>query len=161
MVSKDFMHMYIVSQSIISENKIPWAYHLFEKDARLSKNLYNAALYRIRQIFTGYDKTDRTENEREVFSYVEKLEAAYPSIRVSKVISYGHLEKLMRIEQNPDFFSGLPMQTAQHVLKQATGDFKSWLKALKDYRKSPSKYLGKPKMPGYRKSDFSTFTITN
>ena len=161
MVSKDFMHMYIVSQSIISENKIPWAYHLFEKDARLSKNLYNAALYRIRQIFTGYDKTDRTENEREVFSYVEKLEAAYPSIRVSKVISYGHLEKLMRIEQNPDFFSGLPMQTAQHVLKQATGDFKSWLKALKDYRKSPSKYLGKPKMPGYRKSDLSTFTITN
>ena len=109
MVSKDFMHMYIVSQSIISENKIPWAYHIFEKDVRLSKNLYNAALYRIRQIFTGYDKTNRTENEREVFSYVEKLEAVYPSIRVSKVISYGHLEKLMRIEQNPDFFSGLPM----------------------------------------------------
>ena len=161
MVSKDFMHMYIVSQSIISENKIPWAYHIFEKDARLSKNLYNAALYRIRQIFTGYDKTNRTENEREVFSYVQKLEAVYPSIRVSKVISYGHLEKLMRIEQNPDFFSGLPMQTAQHVLKQATGDFKNWLKALRDYGKSPSKYLGKPKMPGYRKSDFATFTITN
>ena len=153
--------MYIVSQSIISENKIPWAYHIFEKDAHLSKNLYNAALYRIRQIFTGYDKTNRTENEREVFSYVEKLEAVYPSIRVSKVISYGHLEKLMRIEQNPDFFSGLLMQTAQHVLKQATGDFKNWLKALKDYSKTPSKYLGKPKMPGYRKSDFSTFTITN
>ena len=68
MVSKDFMHMYIVSQSIISENKIPWAYHIFEKDAHLSKNLYNAALYRIRQIFTGYDKTNRTENEREVFA---------------------------------------------------------------------------------------------
>jgi len=153
--------MYIVSQIVISENRIPWAYEYLENYARLSKNLYNAALFRIRQIFTGYDKQVRTENEREVFMCVELLEKQYPSIHVSRVISYGHLEKLMRVEHNPDFFSGLPMQTAQHVIKQAVSDFKNWLKALNDYRISPSKYLGKPKMPCYKKSEVCTFTLTN
>lgn len=153
--------MYTVTQIVISENRIPWAYQYAEKNAALAKNLYNAALFRIRQIFTGFDKEDRTENEEEVFSNVKLLEKTYPSIHVKRVIGYSHLEKLMRVEENPDFFSGLPMQTSQQVLKQAVSDFKGWLSALRDYRSHPEKYLGKPRMPHYRKSDYATFTITN
>lgn len=40
-------------------------------------------------------------------------------------------------------------------------DFSNWLKALKDYKNSPSKYLGRPQMPHYRKQDIITFSITN
>ena len=67
----------------------------------------------------------------------------------------------MRITGNPDFFSGLPMQTAQAVVRKACDDFRSWLKALKDYKKNPSRYLGKPRMPKYCKSARKSFEVTN
>ena len=129
--------------------------------AGLAKLLYNAALFRIRQIFTGYDKDSRTDHEEEVFDEVKLLQQTYPAIKVKRVISYSHLEKLMRVTRNPDFFAGLPMQTAQAVVKQAVPYFSNWLKALKDYKNSPSKYLGRPQMPHYRKQDIITFSITN
>lgn len=122
---------------------------------------YNAALFRIRQVFTGYDKDSRKDHEKEVFDEVRLLQQTYPSIKVRRVISYSHLEKLMRVTQNPDFFAGLPMQSAQAVVKQAVNDFSNWLKALKDYKNSPSKYPGRPQMPHYRKQDIITFSITN
>ena len=62
---------------------------------------------------------------------------------------------------NPDFLAGLPMQSAQNVLKQAVQDFKDWLKALSDYKKHPEKYLGRPRMPRYKRSGVTTFTLSN
>lgn len=38
-----------------------------------------------------------------------------------------------RVTENPDFFAGLPMQTAQAIVKQAVTDFNNWLKSLKAY----------------------------
>ena len=67
----------------------------------------------------------------------------------------------MRITNNPDFFSGLPMQTAQHVIRQVCTDFKGWLASLKKYRKDPSGYTGKPKMPGYCRNDTASYLFTN
>ena len=46
--------------------------------AGLAKLLYNAALFRIRQIFTGYDKDSRTDHENEVFDEVKLLQQTYP-----------------------------------------------------------------------------------
>ena len=74
---------------------------------------------------------------------------------------YGILQRLMRITNNPDFFSGLPMQTAQHVIRQVCTDFKGWLASLKKYRKDPSGYTGKPKMPGYCRNDTPSYLFTN
>ena len=70
--------------------------------------MYNAALFRVRNIFTGYDKEHRTENEVEVFQEVALLQRSYPNMHVRRVISYTHLEKMMRVTENADFFSGLP-----------------------------------------------------
>lgn len=136
-------------------------YQYCDSNARLAKLLYNAALFRIRQIFTEYDKETLTPNEKQVFDEVSALQSMYPSIKVRRVISYAHLEKLMRVTDNPDFFAGLPMQTSQSIVKQAVSDFKNWLAALRDYKKDPSKYLGKPQMPHYQKKDYITYTITN
>lgn len=96
--------MYTVYQKRIKNTDL-WSYRYCKERAILVWHLYNAALLRIRQIFTGWGKVTRTLNEQEVFMEVSALEASYPSIHIKKVISYSHLEKLMRVTNNPDFFS--------------------------------------------------------
>ena len=150
---------YRVTQRIISSDDLLYPY--FDDLCRKSKLLYNAALFRVRNIFTGYDKEHRTENEVEVFQEVALLQRSYPNMHVRRVISYTHLEKMMRVTENPDFFSELPRQTAQQMVKQSVTDFKNWLASLREYKKHPEKYLGKPKMPRYKKSDLTTVIITN
>ena len=150
---------YRVMQCQIAPDNLIYDY--CDSNARKAKLLYNAALFRIRQIFTGWDKNSRTDNEKEVFAEVDLLQQTYPSIKVKKVISYCHLEKLMRVTHNPDFFAGLPSQSAQAVVKHAVTDFSNWLKSLKAYKQDPSKFLGKPQMPRYQKSDVITYAITN
>ena len=150
---------YRVTQRIISSDDLLYPY--FDDLCRKSKLLYNAALFRVRNIFTGYDKEHRTENEVEVFQEVALLQRSYPNMYVRRVISYTHLEKMMRVTENADFFSGLPRQTAQQMVKQSVTDFKNWLTSLTEYKKHPEKYLGKPKMPRYKKSDLTTVIITN
>lgn len=136
-------------------------YSFCDSNAKLAKLLYNAALFRIRQIFTGSKKEHLSKNELEVYKELDSLKVAYPSTTIKSLISYNQLEKLMRVTSNPDFFAGLPMQTAQAIVKQAVTDFSNWLKALKDYKKNPSKYLGKPDMPHYKKTNGTTFSISN
>lgn len=59
------------------------------------------------------------------------------------------------------FFAGLPMQSAEAVLRKSVQDFNNWLASLKKYRANPKGYTGRPKMPGYLKGERATFTITN
>ena len=92
---------YRVTQRIISSDDLLYPY--FDDLCRKSKLLYNAALFRVRNIFTGYDKEHRTENEVEVFQEVALLQRSYPNMHVRRVISYTHLEKMMRVTENADF----------------------------------------------------------
>ena len=96
-----------VTQRVISSEDMIYSY--CDDFCRKAKLLYNAALFRIRNIFTGYEKEHRTDNEEDVFCEVHVLQDVHPQIHVRKVISYNHLEKLMRVTENPDFFIGLPM----------------------------------------------------
>ncbi len=104
-----------VTQRVISSEDMIYSY--CDDFCRKAKLLYNAALFRIRNIFTGYEKEHRTDNEEDIFCEVHALQDVHPQIHVRKVISYNHLEKLMRVTENPDFFIGLPMQTAQAMVK--------------------------------------------
>ena len=153
--------MYLADTTVLSKVKNPEIFRQMEKNLLLSKNLYNAALFRIRQVFTGWDKTERTENEEEVFREVRIMQEAYPKVKVGRVLTYRALDAIMRANENPDFYAGLPMQTAQRVLKEAVTVFQAWLKSLKEYRRSPERYTGKPRMPKYLKNDRHTFYITN
>ena len=152
--------MYSAQHTIIREQKYPALFAYLDTNTMLAKNLYNAALFRIRQIFTGWDKDSRTTNEQEVFDEVKVTEELY-GIKIRRVISYFHLEKLMRATKNPDFFFGLPIQSAQHILKLAVQNFKAWLAALKMYKADSSQFLGKPRMPGYLKGDRTGFIFSN
>lgn len=121
---KGYNHMaFTVTQRVISSEDTIYSY--CDNLCRKAKLLYNAALFRVRNVFTGYEKEHRTENEIGVFEEIAMLQKAYPTIHVRKVISYYHLEKLMRVTDNPDFFAGLPKQTAQQMTKQAVTDFKN------------------------------------
>ena len=153
--------MYLADTTVLSKNKNPDVYERMEQDLLLSKNLYNAALFRIRQVFTGWEKEERTQNEEEVFGELRTMQAAYPKVKVGRVLSYRALDAVMRANNNPDFFAGLPMQTAQRVLKEAVTVFRAWLSSLKEFRRAPERYTGRPCMPKYLKNDRHTFYITN
>lgn len=146
---------------IISEKNFPQVFSFAETNSVLAKNLYNAALFRLRQVFTGWDKPHRSENEQQVFAEIETAEQVCPGLKVRRVLTYHALEKILRANRNPDFFSGLPMQTAQHIVREAADKFREWLDSLKGYRKDPSGYTGKPRMPKYLKGLRHTFEVTN
>ena len=153
--------MYLAERIILTKDIHGPAYELADRNVRLAGQLYNAALFRLRQTFTGWEKSIRTENEREVFRELDLLQQTYPKLKAGRVLSYSVLEKLMRVTGNPDFYAGLPMQSAQAVVKSAVTDFRNWLAAVKAYRKDPSGFLGKPRMPGYCRNGKKTFAITN
>ena len=61
--------------------------------------------------------------EREVFAEIDKTLPVYPALRIKRVLSYKVLDKILRANENPDYFAGLPMQTAEAVVHQAVNDF--------------------------------------
>ena len=56
--------MYLADTTVLSKNKNPDVYERMEQDLLLSKNLYNAALFRIRQVFTGWERSGRRMKRR-------------------------------------------------------------------------------------------------
>ena len=147
--------MYRTDRIRIGERHELFAY--LDDFAHKAKCLHNASLFRIRNTFTAHSKKTLTANETEVQNELALLNGQ----KTYYVLGYGVLQRLMRVTSNPDFFSGLPMQTAQHIIRQSCSDFKAWLATLKAYREDASSFTGKPKMPGYCKGETTTYLFTN
>ena len=64
---------------VISKESFEKIFTFAEDNSALAKNLYNAALFRIRQVFTGWNKTKRTDLEQLVFDELKQTEAVYKS----------------------------------------------------------------------------------
>src|SRR5690348_15342987 len=94
-------------------------YQIIDQAAFKSKNLYNAALYLVRQsyIFEG------------------------------KYLGYNEVQRRM---QSHEAYKALPAKVSQQVLKQLDHDWDSFFKARDVYNEDPSKFLGRPKLPGYK-----------
>lgn len=146
---------------ILSEDNFKQIFAFADRNSRLAKLLYNAALFRIRQVFTGWNKEERTDLEKSVFAEIQCAKETYKDFTCRRVFSYKALDRTLRANKNPDFFAGLSMQTAQSIVRQATIDFKAWLDALKVYKKDPSSFTGRPRMPKYCRLDKKTFKVTN
>ena len=86
----------------------------------LSKNLYNSALFIIRQEF----------------------------FNSGHYLNYYNVNKIMHDSEQIDYKS-LPSQISQRTLKLVDQNFKSFFKSIKDYSKYPNKYKSKPKLPKY------------
>ena len=145
----------------ICRNRYPALFDYCAAMTEKSGNLRNAVLFRIRQHYTSYGKDFlqplQEEVRNEIVRTCEKTGRAMPK----RVISYPFMDKLLRVTENPDYFNGLPMQSAQAVAKETINDFENWLKALAAYQKDPSLFTGKPKMPKYKKCSHHIVTMTN
>ena len=77
---------------ILSEDNFKQIFAFAEQYSKLAKALYNAALFRIRQVFTGWDKGDnRTPLEQFVFDEIECVKEAYGKFSCRRVLSYPSL----------------------------------------------------------------------
>ena len=90
----------------------------------LSKNLYNTAIYTMRQAY--FNNKGKPPGERE------------------KLSSYCELDK----DKNEDY-RALQANWAQQTLMLAAETFNGYFKSLAAYKKDPSKFTGKPNLPKY------------
>ena len=111
--------MRLVEQHIIKSNHKH--YNDLKNLCRLSKNLYNATLYAIRQYY----------------------------FETNKYLSYANIDRIFKETNNHDYRS-LPIQTSQHTMRAVDSNFKSFFKLLKmkqngNYNKkiNITKYLNK------------------
>jgi len=75
-------------------------------------------------------------------------------------VSYNFLDALFKQIEQPDYKS-LPVQSSQGVMINVFDNWKSFFASLKDYKKNPSKYLGRPKIPNYIKNTMRIATFSN
>ena len=103
-----------------------------QKLCHLSKNLYNAANYEMRQSFL---------NGKKKSNYQISTEFAK--------------------DNQPDY-RALPAQCSQQIINLLEKNWKSFFKIAKDRKKNPKKYKGKPKLPRYKKKDgYNVLIITS
>ncbi|NEO52311.1 MAG: IS200/IS605 family element transposase accessory protein TnpB [Okeania sp. SIO3B5] len=52
--------------------------------------------------------------------------------------------------KNLEAYRYLPTKVSKQIVRRVSEAWKGWLAALKDWSQNPEKYLGKPKIPGYK-----------
>jgi putative transposase len=103
-----------------------------------SRNLYNKTLFIYRQAFTGNH---------------DKIEDFKPIIRHDKFISSFELVKQMAKLKDVDYYAMTKKNSGTQVVCQVDKTMKSWFASLKSYKKDPSKFRGRPRIPSYKKKD--------
>ena len=111
-------------QHIITRNSKH--YKMLMKKCHQAKNIYNHGNYLIRQKFIKEDLWLR---------YIE-------------------LEQLVKNDlEYPDYWDWDLANSSQQVLRQLDKNWKSFFASIKDWKKHPDKYTGRPKIPKYLKKD--------
>ena len=162
--------MYRDSQTIISKDHKMYEY--FKTISEKANNLYNAALFRQRQVMTAVSKLAEgiaiTDNEKEVMDEIEYVFSVNPD-KYRKpsagrwALSYEFMDWLLKLTKNPDYCCELlPSHCAQHIIKNACRDMKAFRKSIAAYNKDSSAFTGRPKLPGYhKKNGCCTFYFSN
>ncbi|WP_028775567.1 RNA-guided endonuclease InsQ/TnpB family protein [Shimazuella kribbensis] len=79
---------------------------------------------------------------------------------VHPYISYPFLDSLFKVMAQNDYRS-LPTQTSQWVMKTVFQNWKSYFCSLQTYKKDPSVFRGRPKIPKYSRSNQKEVLFTN
>lgn len=75
-------------------------------------------------------------------------------------LGYNIIDGIFKVTENKDY-NNLPSQVNQQTIKECTEKWKAYFNALKSYKKNPSLFTGKPKIPGYLKKDLFLCSFTN
>jgi len=86
---------------------------------------------------------------KNLFNYANYL-IRQEFINNSKYIKYHEMDKML---QKTEPYKLLMSQSAQCTLQVLDRSWKSFFVAIKDWKKHPEKYLGRPKLPKYKKKD--------
>ena len=129
----------------------------FSNLSYLSKNLFNTTNYYIKQYASAKDRLKNNKelhpNQEEVLNLVEYLTKDtkyYPS---GDWLSYNTLDYIFKTLKHKDYIS-LPSHSNQWIMKSLiNGSYKSFFESLKAYKKNPSAFLGRPKLPKYKKKN--------
>jgi putative transposase len=78
----------------------------------------------------------------------------------SPFLSYPFLDALFKVMEQADY-RALPAQSSQGIMKAAVSNWTAFFASLKDYRKHPEKYNGKPRIPGYARSKVKEVVFSN
>lgn len=162
-------------------NKSHPSYKLIDELCFKSKNIYNYGNYISRQIFIITSKLNNnkeiSEDEQEFLSLINKKVSEFNKLKKNnlklkqskgkenldkKINRYKKFSKDNRFPtydfidfvcKHSEPFIDLGSQCSQSTLRVLDKNWKSFFKGIKDYSKNPSKYLGRPKLPKYKKKD--------
>jgi putative transposase len=140
-----------------------------------AKNLYNTTNFYIRQVFTSFGQKESLQPlQHQVMSILEAHIDAMNERRSEKnrsrpfelpskenpFVSYNFLDALFKVMDQNDY-RALPAQSSQGIMKIAFQNWLSFFASMKDYRKHPGKYSGKPHIPGYSRSKVKEVVFSN
>lgn len=124
-------------------------YEMIDDFAFKSKNLYNNALYHIRQYYLYYKKQQANED----VSNLEIPELLKERMKdKGSYINYNLMDSLAKTLNNSltEDYKSLPIATtSQQVLRLLDKNWKSFFKSLKKYRNSKDGYKATPRIPKY------------
>ncbi len=109
--------MQLVEQHLVRKGDPRFA--AIDATAFASKNLYNQAMYQIRQAY----------------------------IHQGKYLPYAEVFHLVK---GMDCYKAFPAKVANSLLILLHKNWVSFFKALEAYQEDPSKFLGRPRIPGYK-----------
>lgn len=159
-------------------------YNYLDEMMALSTNLYNTSNYYFRQVLTGSRKAYMSDNETDAIAYINDHVDLLNEVRYSKYLkkkekntvikdfvpfekigknsylTYELLEGILKVTKHPDYYA-LPGQVNQQVIKNLFRNWKSYFKAISDYRVHPEKYEAMPKIPKYKKHKKHMITLSN
>ena len=61
--------------------------------------------------------------------------------------------------KNLESYRYLPTKVSKQIVRKVSETWKSWLSALKDFKKYPHKYLGRPRIPGYKHKERGRYVV--
>ena len=155
-----------------------------------AKNLYNITNYYIRQVYTGLKAENVKDNQIQALaelesnlekmnivryqSHAKKLKKAQekgqeePELKLFEMptsdkpyLTFMYMDALFKVTSQIDY-RAMPSQANQQVMKKVFDDWKGFFAALKEYKKAPSKFSGRPRMPKYKKkTGRTTCALTN
>ena len=155
--------MYRTRQYHVKEqNRLyPYCRDLCKKSAVL----YNRANFIIRQYATAAHSFSAMrplyDNQMQVFKLVNDILAGTKYLGDNRWLSYNAIDRVLKMSKDKAYYA-LPAQANQQVLKLLLRDYKSFFEALKVYKRDPSAFTGRPRLPKYVKENgLKTAILTN
>ncbi|WXG40291.1 MAG: transposase [Candidatus Freyarchaeum deiterrae] len=71
-------------------------------------------------------------------------------LKTGKWVKYRELAGTLK---NSESYRALPAQTAQQTLKTLDRSWNAFFRAIREWKRKPDKFLGRPKMPGYKEKN--------